>query len=236
MGIDAAAPIDARLAACGMSRFGELDAEVGAQPCRLLLIGNGGGAMWSAFSATPEAADGKPHPLDRWTRRVLQPLAEEHDAQALYPFEGPPWYPFQRWAQAAGCGRASPMGILMHPRYGLWHGYRAAFVFPRADADALSAQNSPSAQEGETPHACDDCREKPCLSACPVDAITPSGFDAPRCRAHVLSPAGEECRAGGCLARRACPIAPRWQQSRAQQSFHMAAFAKPALPAYTPPP
>lgn len=228
MEIDAAAPMDKRLAACGMSRFGALDAEVAGQPCRLLLIGNGGGAMWTAFTAAPEAADGKPHPLDRWTRRVLQPVAEEHDAQALYPFEGPPWHPFQRWARAAGCGRASPMGILMHPRYGLWHGYRAAFAFPRTDANAPSAK--------EPSHACDDCREKPCLSACPVNAITPSGFDAPRCRAHVLSPAGVECRAGGCLARRACPIATRRRQSRAQQSFHMAAFAKPAPSAYTPPP
>ena len=216
MGIDIPA-LQARLAPCGLCLFGDLTATVHGKPRRLLLAGNAGAAMWRAFSASPEAQDDLPDPLDRWTRRILQPIAEEHDIHILFPFDGPPWHPFQAWAQQAGCGRPSPLGILMHPRYGLWHGYRGAFLLP---ASVVSKAAPPP------PHACDNCSAKPCLNTCPVGAITTSGLDAARCRAHIASAAGTPCRTGGCLARRACPVAAGWQQSSRQQAFHLAAFAK----------
>ena len=37
--------------------------------------------------------------------------------------------PFQRWALRAEAVYASPLGILIHPEYGLWHAYRAALLF-----------------------------------------------------------------------------------------------------------
>ena len=209
--------MQARLDVFGMEVFGDVLAPLDGEPCHLFLVGNGGGAMWDAFASSLEAGDGEAHPLDRWTRRVLEPLAQEWNAQVLFPFEGPPWHPFQHWAREAGCGRASPLGILMHPRYGLWHGYRAAFVF---------AEEGDIAAAPETPFACNACTDKPCLQTCPVGAITSSGLDAARCREHILSPEGEECLSGGCLARRACPVATQWIQSPAQQSFHMKAFAR----------
>ena len=212
----------AQLAPCGLSLLGGLDTDWDGRPCRLLLVGTAGAAMWRAFTASPEAQDGRPHPLDRWTRRLLQPLAQAHGARALFPFDGPPWHPFPTWARQAGCGRPSPLGILMHPRYGLWHSYRGAFAFPARRA----ARPAPA-----PPHACDSCSQKPCLSACPVGAITASGLDAALCRAHIASAAGISCRTGGCLARRACPVAADWWQSRPQQAFHIAAFAQGARPA-----
>ena len=41
----------------------------------LLLVGNAGPALWRAFSAAPEYADGQAHPLNRWTRRQLDAVA-----------------------------------------------------------------------------------------------------------------------------------------------------------------
>ena len=56
-------------------------------------------------------------------------LAPGFGATALFPFGGPPWLPFQRWAMKADCVTASPLGILIHPDFGLWHAYRGALAF-----------------------------------------------------------------------------------------------------------
>src|SRR6185312_11105495 len=57
---------------------------------------------WPVFAASREAGDGAPDPLDRWSRRVLGGLAAAFGAVPLFPFGGPPFLPFQRWAQRAG--------------------------------------------------------------------------------------------------------------------------------------
>ena len=42
-----------------------------------VLIGADAG-LWPVFSNTSEARDGKPDPLDRWSKRVLAEVAEAH--------------------------------------------------------------------------------------------------------------------------------------------------------------
>ncbi len=81
----------------------------------LLLVGNAGPAMWSAFAPH---ADGAPDPLKRWTRQTMEPVAERLGARALYPFGEPHW-PFQRWALRAEALHPSPLGLLIHAEYGL---------------------------------------------------------------------------------------------------------------------
>lgn len=187
----------------------------GAPPGTLVLLGWIGGRQWPVFAASPEAADGAPDPLDRWSRRVIDALAAEVDATALYPFGGPPWHPFQRWAMRAEPVSPSPLGILIHPDWGLWHSYRGALAFAgRLDVAPPSARASP----------CVSCAAKPCLSACPVGAFTPAGYDVAACAAHAGAPAGTECRERGCLARRACPVAADMAYGGGQAAFHMRAF------------
>jgi hypothetical protein len=187
----------------------------GRPSATLLLVGNIGAAMWPAFSTGPERADRMPHPLDRWTRRILAGIALELGAVALFPFGGPPYLPFQRWARAAEGLQASPLGVLIHPDYGLWHAYRGALSFAtRLELPARVPRPSP----------CDDCAERPCLSACPVGAFQPAGYDVEGCRDHVAGPAGGACREGGCRARLACPVGREHAYPPAQMAFHMAAF------------
>ena len=64
----------------------------------ICLLGALGDRMWEVFSGSSEAADGRHDPLDRWSRRVIGTLAADLGADALYPFGGPPYQPFQRWA------------------------------------------------------------------------------------------------------------------------------------------
>src|ERR1700734_534580 len=59
----------------------------------VVLAGTAGRDGWSAFAASPEAADGADHPLDRFSRRVIGGLARDFGALALFPFGGPPFWP-----------------------------------------------------------------------------------------------------------------------------------------------
>ena len=181
----------------------------------LVLVGNAGPAMWRAFHAAPEAADGKAHPLDRWIARGLGTLAQALGAEARFPFEGPPYLPFQRWAARAEGLSASPLGILIHPRFGLWHAYRGALAF-------RAALPPPAAPEAPCP--CDACARKPCLQGCPVGAFTADGYAVADCLDHLGRAEGRDCKGQGCLARRACPVGREYLYESQQAAFHMAAF------------
>jgi len=101
-------------------------------PCRtLVLAGNVGSRWWAAFerSAFPgRSAD----PVDDWSRAVIDELAGRLGGWALYPFGGRPFLPFLRWARRSEPLFPSPLGPLIHPRFGLWHAYRGALAFAEA--------------------------------------------------------------------------------------------------------
>ncbi len=174
----------------------------------VVLIGTAGSAFWPYFQA---ARRDEAHPLDSWSRRVIGELAERFGACPLLPQDGPPFLPFQRWAMAAEPVYSSPMGVLVHPRYGLWHSYRGALAFD-AMADLPPRQDAPN--------PCAACVDKPCIAACPVGAAVP--YDVPRCKAHLE--AGGECRRIGCLPRHACPLGQDHAYIPEQAAFHMDAF------------
>ncbi len=181
----------------------------------IVLVGAAGAQGWSAFADSPEVRDGDVHPLDRWSRRVIGALAADLGASAFFPFGGPPHWPFQRWAMRAETVHVSPLGLLIHCDYGLWHSYRGALGFAQ-----------PIAVPARTPRAspCETCPERPCLGACPVGAFAPGGYDVDACAAHLRDEAGRACMDGGCLARRACPVGADYTHGPAQARFHMRAF------------
>lgn len=187
----------------------------------VVLLGFTGDVGWNTFAAAPEAHDGAPDPLDRWSRRVIGGLAQDLGGMALYPFGGEPRVPFQRWAQRAETLHPSPLGILIHPRWGLWHSYRGALAFAeRFDCPPPAWQAS----------SCDACVAKPCLAACPVDAFaTPAPeqrLDTAKCAGYLAQPAGADCRTRGCLARRACPVGAAFSYAPDQAVFHMNNFRR----------
>jgi hypothetical protein len=186
-----------------------------ADVASIALVGLAGRRGWAAFSQSPEARDGAADPLDRWSRRVVDALAIGLGARALYPFDGPPHLPFQRWARRAEPMHVSPLGLLIHPVDGLWRGYRGALAF----AERLAA---PSFRAAASP--CETCLARPCLSACPVGAFTGASYDVAACANHLSGPAGRACMEGGCLARRACPVGAEHAHEPAQAAFHMRAF------------
>lgn len=183
----------------------------------VVLIGNIGGSLWQPFVRWRESAPdrGGADPLDHWSKVVIGEIARAHGATAYFPSD-PPWQPFQQWAMRAEGIKASPLGILIHPRHGLWHGYRGALAFDQSlpfDGDRSGA------------HPCDSCADKPCVSACPAGALGRLQFDVGRCRSHLRTVAGRGgCVEHGCLARDACPVGQDFRYPPDQLHFHMAAL------------
>jgi hypothetical protein len=184
----------------------------------LVLVGNAGDAMWRAFAPR---SHGGGDALDYWTRSVVEPIAALFSARALYPF-GIPRRPFQQWAQRADAVYRSPLGILIHPEYGLWHAYRAAFAF---------GERLPLPKRMEAANPCDACAERPCLRACPVGAFDGAEYDVAACASHLAvrdagGVATAACHGAGCLARKACPVGAAWRYPEPMTRFHMAAYAR----------
>ncbi len=185
----------------------------------VVMIGNAGTAMWPGFQrwlrSQPDP-DSLADPLDTWTRITLEPIAARFGAAFVHPSDEP-FQPFQRWAQLSDVVSPSPIGLLIHPGYGLWHAYRGAFVsdVPITGVSPVSDQVSP----------CVACDGRPCLSACPVDAFSPVSYDVDACAGHLRSGSEPTCRSIGCRARAACPIGVDFTYREAQMRFHMDAFA-----------
>lgn len=181
----------------------------------LLLLGTVGPLHWPRFSASMEYQDGTADALDRWSRRTIDALAQRLNAQAHYPFGGPPHLPFVAWAKRAEDVAESPLGILIHPEHGLWHAYRGALALK---------EHVPLPPRQNRPRPCETCVAQPCLSACPVAAFGSTGYDVGSCSTFLTGPEGGRCMSGGCQARKACPVGEQAQYLPAQIRFHMAAF------------
>jgi hypothetical protein len=187
----------------------------GSPALTIVLLGWTGSVQWPVFAASPEMHDGLPNPLNRWSKRIIDGMAVAFGAVAFYPFEGPPWLDFQRWALKAEPVHRSPIGLLVHPEWGLWHSYRGAIgLRERLDLPHRESMASP----------CDSCLKRPCLSACPVSAFASDRpYDYAACRSY-LSEGTADCLTLACGARRACPVAPQMRYVEPQAAFHIRAF------------
>lgn len=205
-----------QLAPSGLMPLGWLEAD-GASA---LLIGNIGSSLWPAFSASEEKLDGKKDPLNRWTVSITAGLVESLPSgtvsEVRYPFGDPIW-PFQQYARKALGVEQSPLGLLIHPEFGLWFAFRALLVF----ADHVER---PILSSNEAHHPCDTCTDKPCLNSCPIGAFTDEAYDYPACKSYVGSRAGHACFSSGCSARQACPVGKDYSNRKDHQAFHMQAM------------
>lgn len=179
----------------------------------VVMLGPDEPRFWNIFTASPEYGDGEAHPLDRWSKRVVSELAAPRQAQTLFPYDGPPYAPFLRWAERCGTSWSSPVALLVHKDAGLFISFRAALALPeRLDLPPVPAK------------PCLTCAAQPCATACPVGALAPGQpYDVPACVSHVESPEGAACREG-CLVRRSCPVSHRFGRLPEQSAFHMRAF------------
>ena len=187
----------------------------GRPPASLVLVGNAGSGFWPQFAASKEYSDAQPDPLNRWSAQVLTDVANALQCGVVFPFAGPPYYPFQQWALRAGGVSQSPLGVLAQRRWGLWFAYRGALLFDKVV----------DLEESDPEGPCETCEDKPCLAACPVDAFAADRpYDAELCRGHVSGAGARTCGSLGCQVRHACPFGRDFAYRPEQAAFHMRAF------------
>ena len=178
----------------------------------VLMLGPAEPGFWAHLTAQPEWQDGAADPVDRWSRRVIGRIACDLGAKALFPFGGPPYHPFYRWALRTGRVWDSPVRLLVHAGQGLLVSFRGALALKEAVDLPLRAEKP-----------CEACAA-PCLTRCPAGAITAAGYDVPVCHAFLDRPEGAECLTGGCLVRRACPVSQSYARLPEQSAYHMGQF------------
>ena len=188
----------------------------------VLIVGNGGRALWPLFKASPEAHLRK-NPLDRYTRRVMQEAAQRATPPtrvALYTDKREDGYlPLVSLAQRAGFGSPGRVGVLLHPTYGPWISIRGA-IFLREELPF---------REPEAFDPCSGC-PAPCATACHGQVVGPDGLDPRGCfRTKILKRA---CRAA-CDARSACVVGPEHAFSREQIAHHSRIRWRPASVRHT---
>ena len=183
-----------------------------------IVIGNGGGAFWTAyrdFCRVHPGHEREPDPLDAFTRGAVETaIAATIDPGApvrlLYPFRYPDEpVSFMHLAECAGLGRRSLLGVLIHPLFGPWIALRAALLVPH-----ILTASRPA--DGFDP--CPDCTERACVEACPGGAVTATGWDVPRCATHRLQ--AEDTCAERCHARFDCVIGRAYRYPPDALEYH----------------
>lgn len=169
---------------------------------------------WDVFTQSLEYRNRVTDPVDTWSKRIMNEIARTMGAKAQFPSDGPPYAPFIAWAMETDRFWQSPTGMMIHDSAGLMISLRCALEFIE-EFESVPAGTSP----------CTTCRDKPCISACPVGALSDRHFyNVPACKAYLDTPGGGACKSGGCLARRACPVSQSFARPDAQSAFHMRAF------------
>lgn len=189
-------------------------------PRSIIVIGNGGGDFWRAFSAfadrNPEWRD-RANPLDDFTREIIErevvPVVREAGSRCVwvYPFmHAGPTLNFIELAKLAGLGGPSIIGVVLNPVYGPWIAFRAALI---VDVDL----DLPGEAVGFDP--CPGCMSRSCIAACPGAAVSfPAGWDIPKCLTHRVE-VEADC-APRCHARVRCVIGPEHRYPDAELEYH----------------
>jgi hypothetical protein len=183
----------------------------------LVMLGPDEPDFWPAFTQSPEWQDGNADPMDRWSARVLGGWAQELAAMPLFPFGGPPFKPFYAWALRTGRIHSSPVHLLVHDQSGLFVSFRGALAL----RDRLEIPPAP-------PNPCTACPDQPCKTSCLANALTPAGYDVPKCKTFLNTNDGQQNMTHGCNVRRSCPVSQTFDRLPRQSAYHMRQFNKGA--------
>lgn len=182
-----------------------------AQLCsytQLILFAHGGTAFWKALQTYGMKGD---NPVDTFTMACISDCfarkLADHRYEMLYP--GHRGLNLQKLGELAGWHHGSPFMVGVNAGWGSWFAYRAVVL-----ADTQFSVTP--VMQGGSP--CLRCESKPCITACPADAMRDGEFSLQACMGYRKSE-GSLCRSQ-CLARQACPVASQHRYSDEQINYH----------------
>lgn len=197
-----------------------------------VVLANGGGAFWRAYSAFADANPRwrqRQHPLDDFSRFAIErdiatPLRiTGAQCEAVFPFAGEgARLDFVTLGKVAGLGGPSLVGVLVNPEYGPWMAFRGALLLE----DELDA---PGSALGFDP--CPTCIVRSCIPACPVAAVRfPAGWDVYKCLEHRVE-VEPDC-APRCHARAGCVLGPQHRYPDDELAYHQMRALQAMKPYY----
>ena len=187
--------------------------ESGSGSATLLLIGHGGRALWDHLHGSDFDFHGTGDPIDTFsvkaTNEALAVELPHVGRRLLYP---EPACPVDLVALGRHIGwlAPSPLGLGIHPEFGLWSAFRALWLLEAA------SEISPRPR---APDVCQSCVPQSCVAACPANAVTVDRrFNLGSCtdyRSNIQSACADTC-----LSRLACPEGAEHRYGDAQLSYH----------------
>lgn len=184
-------------------------------PFYLYLIGNIGSKHYDIYA---KLGIPKKQSMDVFTQEALETIfSQSKITKAFYP-SIKPYAPFQSWAKRAHIGYSSPLGMLVHPKWGLWFAFRAAIL----STDKIEGLIDNPYNEEISP--CIPCSDKPCISNCPAKAVKAECFNYQNCQNYLRDNSHSHCATYSCIARNSCPIGQEYRYSDEHQKFHMALY------------
>jgi len=188
-----------KLTAC----FSELDSY-----SQLLLFGHAGKRFWQRLI---ESKVTSPNQVDDRSVQVIKTclanVASASDYKILYP--GSSMLPLQDLGRLSGWHHDSPLGLGIHPSYGLWFAYRGVVLSKTTFTPTVSLTN---------PSPCLSCKDKNCIATCPAKALSPDRFDVKKCVSYRLTE--ESTCTAKCIARIACPVGSEHRYAEDQLNYH----------------
>jgi len=184
--------------------------------CRSVVVwASAGPSLWQAmeteFTADPRLLTNEDHPLDRWVARKIaqiDPAAPPSRRWVRAAFDETLMIDFRTLALEAGLGFESKLGMVIHPKYGLWLGLRAA---------CFTTDPLPLTDTAHAPHPCETC-PAPCVDTCPAGAVHPKErWDVGRCA--TFHQESDTC-SQSCPSRLACPIGTTHRYSPLEVTYH----------------
>ncbi len=181
---------------------------------QLILLGHGGKKLWQQI---PKSYFSQTNPIDnysidcfkQWKSKQTTQQKDMIQSNLLYPSHTTYHFNLQDLGNKVGWHNSSLLKVGINREFGLWFAYRLL---------VLTNTQFKSSIVNRTENICLTCSEKPCINACPVNAVTESNYHWQDCFSYRKQE-NSLCKKQ-CLARTSCPIALENKYDDQQMAYH----------------
>lgn len=176
---------------------------------QLIVIGHLGRELWSYVKQSQFVLED--NPIDDFSIQAVRGFFNlywpSHKYEILYPSDAV--IGLQQLGVLAGWHHASPFRVGINNKWGTWFAYRVV---------VLTNTNFLSTETFESHSPCNHCNDRPCISACPANALDMKVLNFNLCidyRKHSEA----KCK-NTCLSRISCPVGREYQYTEEQVNYH----------------